>query len=102
MRFPINWPKTVISVGELDPLYDDSLILMQKLSESNVECHCRVYKQLSHGYMSIGFMVAECDQTIVDSIEDLKVLTNLKDRPQKHTKINLSLVHNWKPKNRFQ
>lgn len=39
-------------------------------------------------------MVGECEKTIVDSIEDLKELTNPKDRLHKHTKINLSLVHN--------
>jgi hypothetical protein len=27
-RFPLKWPKTIITVGNQDPLYDDSLYLM--------------------------------------------------------------------------
>ncbi len=30
-RFPLNWPKTIITVGNRDPLYDDGLILMQRM-----------------------------------------------------------------------
>lgn len=35
-RFPLKWPKTIITVGNKDPLYDDSLMLMEKLVESNI------------------------------------------------------------------
>lgn len=42
-RFPLKWPRTFISVGQKDTFYDDSLLLMQKLKESNVQCYCRVY-----------------------------------------------------------
>ncbi len=37
-RFPLAWPKTIIVVGNRDPLYDDSLLLMQKMVESNIDC----------------------------------------------------------------
>jgi acetyl esterase/lipase len=42
-RFPLKWPKTVITVGNRDPLYDDSLMLMQKMVEVGVDCECIVY-----------------------------------------------------------
>jgi acetyl esterase/lipase len=42
-RFPLKWPKTVITVGNKDPLYDDSLMLMQKMVEVGVDCECIVY-----------------------------------------------------------
>jgi acetyl esterase/lipase len=35
-RFPLNWPKTIVTVGSKDPLLDDSLMLMQKMTESKV------------------------------------------------------------------
>ena len=30
-RFPLNWPKTIVTAGSKDPLLDDSLLLMQKM-----------------------------------------------------------------------
>lgn len=42
-RFPLNWPKTFITAGMTDPLLDDSLIMMQKMSESNIDCKCVIY-----------------------------------------------------------
>jgi hypothetical protein len=27
-RFPLDWPKTLVTVGSKDPMYDDSLMLM--------------------------------------------------------------------------
>jgi len=35
-RFPLKWPKTIVTVGSKDPLLDDSLMLMQKMVESNI------------------------------------------------------------------
>ena len=35
-RFPLHWPKTIVTVGNKDPLLDDSLLLMQKMVESNI------------------------------------------------------------------
>ncbi len=42
-RFPLGWPKTIMTVGTKDPLYDDTLLLMQKMVESKVDCECVVY-----------------------------------------------------------
>lgn len=41
--FPKNWPKTFIMVGTKDPLRDESLILMQKMTESGIDCYCELY-----------------------------------------------------------
>jgi hypothetical protein len=30
-RFPLQWPKTIVTVGSKDPLLDDALMLMQKM-----------------------------------------------------------------------
>lgn len=55
-------------------MYDDSLLLMQKMRESNIDCKCRVYKDISHGFLSTDMMVSECALTLRDSIKDLKEL----------------------------
>lgn len=34
--FPRNWPRTIVTIGSKDPLYDDSLILMQKMVASKI------------------------------------------------------------------
>lgn len=31
MRFPLKWPRTLIDVGNRDPLVDDSVLLMQRM-----------------------------------------------------------------------
>ena len=43
-RFPLNWPKTMMTVGSKDPLLDDTLILMQRMTESKVDCKCILYE----------------------------------------------------------
>jgi hypothetical protein len=55
-------------------MYDDSLLLMQKMRESNIDSKCRVYKDISHGFLSTDMMVSECALTLRDSIKDLKEL----------------------------
>jgi hormone-sensitive lipase len=56
-RFPLEWPKTIITAGSKDPLYDDSLVLMQRMVESDIDCECIVYEELSHGYLSTDLFV---------------------------------------------
>jgi hormone-sensitive lipase len=74
MRFPLRWPRTLIDVGNHDPLFDDSLILMQRMVESNIDCECIVYDKFSHGFLNIGFMVKESNKTITNSIAHWKKL----------------------------
>lgn len=57
MRFPTRWPKTRIMVGDLDPLFDDSLRLCQRMVESGVDVSCRVYRNMSHGFLSLEKVV---------------------------------------------
>jgi len=51
-RFPLKWPKTYITVGMKDPLRDESLLLMQRMTESNIDCKCYIFQHLRHGYLS--------------------------------------------------
>lgn len=37
-RFPLQWPRTIIQVGAKDPLYDDSIYMMEKMVSSNIPC----------------------------------------------------------------
>jgi acetyl esterase/lipase len=71
-RFPLNWPKTRISVGLEDPLLDDSLLLMQKMVESKIDCRCVCYEGFSHGFFNTEFIVEESSKTIKDSIKHLE------------------------------
>jgi acetyl esterase/lipase len=63
-RFPLKWPKTYLSVGKKDPLYDDSILLMEKLNKIGVESKCRVYPEFSHGFLSTDFIINECDKAL--------------------------------------
>ena len=38
MRFPIKWPRTIIQVGAKDPFYDDSLLMMERMISSDIDC----------------------------------------------------------------
>lgn len=73
-RFPINWPKTMLTVGSKDPLFDDSLNLMQRMVASGVDCECLIYDQLSHGYLNSDLVISEAQKTVKHSIEHLKEL----------------------------
>ena len=42
-RFPLNWPKTIMTVGTKDPLCDDTLMILEKMVKSNVDCKCILY-----------------------------------------------------------
>jgi hormone-sensitive lipase len=75
-RFPQNWPKTIITVGTKDPLYDDSLMLMQKMVDSNVNCRCIVYEDMSHGYLNTELIIDEAKKTVKQSILHLTELLN--------------------------
>ena len=71
-RFPIKWPKTIIQVGAKDPLYDDSIRIAERMVSSGIEVDVQVYENLSHGFLNLDFVVAECKKTIKDSIAHLK------------------------------
>jgi hormone-sensitive lipase len=73
-RFPLKWPKTAIQVGAKDPLFDDSLKIMARMVESDVNCECQVYTDLSHGFLNLEFAVPDCKKTIDDSIVHLEGL----------------------------
>jgi acetyl esterase/lipase len=61
-------------VGEFDPLLDDSLRLCEKMSDSGVDVKLRIYRELSHGFLSVENMISEGERGILDSIEILKEL----------------------------
>lgn len=67
-RFPIAWPKTIVVIGKKDPLYDDSLRLCERMASSNVNFHCEIYRNLSHGFLSVDQLVPQSKQAIEDSI----------------------------------
>lgn len=60
MRFPLKWPRTKIVVGEHDPLYDDSLKTMERMVKSGIDCHCEVYRNMSHGFLNLNMIIPEC------------------------------------------
>lgn len=78
-RFPLKWPKTIVTVGNCDPLYDDSLTLMQRMVESSIDCECIVYDGFSHGYLSTSMLISESGKTIEHSVEHLKKLIGSKE-----------------------
>jgi acetyl esterase/lipase len=59
-------------VGDQDPLFDDSLRLCQRMTEAGIDVTCRVYKNLSHGFLSLEKVVARGEDAIIDSIAMLR------------------------------
>lgn len=70
----MNWPKTVMTVGTKDPLCDDTLMMMEKMVKSNVDCRCILYEDLSHGYLNTEKMIEASEKPVKDSIEHWKEL----------------------------
>ena len=73
-RFPLQWPKTIVTVGTKDPLRDDSLMLMQKMVHSNIDCRCILYEEHSHGYMNTDKIIEESLKPVKQSIDHWKEL----------------------------
>lgn len=73
-RFPLRWPKTIIQVGAQDPLYDDTLKIMERMASSKIDCECQVYENLPHGFLNLEFIIPECLKTIKDSVTHLQKL----------------------------
>lgn len=73
-RFPLKWPRTLIDVGTIDPLLDDSLLLMQRMVESGISCECILYEGLSHGFFNTGAIIKETNKTVENSIAHWKKL----------------------------
>lgn len=61
-----------MTVGMKDPLRDDTLILMQRMTESQVDCKCYVFSHLRHGYMSTEALVKESKVAVNHSLNSLK------------------------------
>ncbi len=72
--FPPSWPKTHIDVGDKDPLFDSSLLLMQKMVEAKVDCSCTIYSGFYHGFLNLDFVIPEAKTIIRNSV---KVMQNL-------------------------
>ena len=60
-RWPYNWPKTVILVGKKDPLYDDSVRLMERLVQGGVDAKMYAYQDFGHAFLSMRMMISQCD-----------------------------------------
>jgi acetyl esterase/lipase len=61
-------------VGAKDPLYDDSIKMMDLMAKAGINCYCQVYDNLPHGFLNLDFAITECEKTIDDSIIHLKKL----------------------------
>ena len=55
-------------VGSEDPLFDDSLKTMERMISSGIDCSCLAYEDMPHGFMNMDFVLPECQQTVLDSI----------------------------------
>jgi acetyl esterase/lipase len=50
--FPKQWPRTIIIVGLKDPLRDECLLLMERMTKSGIDCECRILQGFRHGFMN--------------------------------------------------
>ncbi len=72
LRFPLKWPTTYIEIGTDDALRDESLNLMQKMIESNVECKCTLISPLRHGYLNLESIIPSSRGVVANSVRLLK------------------------------
>jgi len=69
-----KFPKTIINVGDLDPLFDDALIMTDMLKQAGVDVKLHVFKGLSHAYLNYATMCAEGRLTITKTSKWLQKL----------------------------
>ncbi len=61
----------LFSVGALDPLLDDSLLMAERWAEAGNEAILRVYPEAVHGFTAFPIAVGElATQTIIDFVRD--------------------------------
>lgn len=71
-RFPKRWPKTVLMVGKQDPLYDDTLRLMERMVSSGVDAEMLLYRDFSHAFLSLDGVIPACIEAIEDSVNKIR------------------------------
>jgi acetyl esterase/lipase len=54
--------------GTKDPLFDDSIRLLERLTRDKINCKLLLYKDFSHGFMSMDQVLPGCKRAIDDSI----------------------------------
>merc|ERR1712137_446706 len=62
-----QFPPTVISVGDVDPLIDDATSLFQKLQESKIPSILRIFGTLPHGFLNLPTQLPKARQAIKDA-----------------------------------
>lgn len=55
-------------VGKKDPLFDDSLRLMEVMVNGGVDVKLNMYEDFSHAFLSLDMVVSECEEPILTSI----------------------------------
>jgi len=58
--------------GRKDPLFDDSIRLVERLARDKIDCKMLLYKDFSHGFMSMDQVLPGGKSAIQDSINELK------------------------------
>nr|CCA17643.1 hormonesensitive lipase putative [Albugo laibachii Nc14] len=69
-----HFPPTALSVGDLDPLLDDSVDLYTRLTILNVPATLKIYQGLSHGYIIYGNLVPQAQRAIDETCERVQKL----------------------------
>lgn len=54
--------------GRKDPLFDDSIRLLERLTKDGIDSKMLLYKDFSHGFMSMDQILPGCKLAIKDSI----------------------------------
>lgn len=70
--WPKDWPKTRIIIGDCDPLYDDSIRLLDNLDKSGVDAKLYLLEDVGHGFLNMDLALPECKVGVEKSIDILK------------------------------
>lgn len=59
-------------VGKQDPLYDDTLRLMERMVSSGVDAEMLLYRDFSHAFLSLDGVIPACIEAIEDSVNKIR------------------------------
>lgn len=74
-----QFPPTIIAVGDIDPLLDDSTFFAHRLLKAGCDVRLKIYRGLPHGYLNLGFVLPASITAVRESGQFLSQLIDQDD-----------------------
>ena len=73
-RFPLKWPKTLMTMGSHDPLSDAAILMMEKMVPSGIDCELILYEGIGHCLVGLGCVLEKGERPDMEAVKHLKKL----------------------------